>query len=117
VSSGHQARGSDAIDVALLGSGLVLILGGAFFGRISEIDLPGGGGIKLDPVATADVKRKTAAVAGSDSWRQRKLERLTLAELDRDYWGAPAHLEPEEIERYVQRAVDHDKGARSGDDD
>lgn len=41
------SRRSEGVTLALVGGGSVLLLAGAFFGRISKITLPGGGSIEL----------------------------------------------------------------------
>src|SRR5207302_7795099 len=46
---GHIARGSDTLDIFLLGVGLVLVLVGTLYSRISKIGLPGGSEIDLTP--------------------------------------------------------------------
>jgi hypothetical protein len=58
---GHAARGGSTIDIFLLSAGLVLILSAAFYGRLTEIDLPGGVALKL--AATAAKAREAATRA------------------------------------------------------
>jgi hypothetical protein len=46
------ARRSEAVTLALLGTGLVLMLGGSFYGRIKSINLPGGVALTLADIQT-----------------------------------------------------------------
>jgi hypothetical protein len=107
VRPSSQPVGSDTLDVALLGIGIVLVLSGAFYARLTEVDFPGGGGLKLGPVASAKLAQKAAATAGSDKREQRRLIQQTLIELDKNYWGAPAEPDPEVLDQALSDAVTH----------
>jgi hypothetical protein len=102
---GSPQRGSDAFDVALLGIGVVLVLSGAFWNRLAEIDFPGGGGIKLNPSAAATLRKTAADKAGSDKRKQRELISKALIELDKNYWGYPADPGDDEIKRVVEKVA------------
>jgi hypothetical protein len=57
---GKSTLRSETVAGTLFGLGALLFLCGLFFGRISEVTLPGGAGFKLDPAAQAKVVAKVA---------------------------------------------------------
>ena len=65
--AGHTARGSDTLDVFLLGVGVVLVLAGAFYSRITKIGLPGGGEIDLAPADSAKLADHVKKAVGPDA--------------------------------------------------
>jgi hypothetical protein len=75
--------GSDTIDVALLSIGLLLILSGAFYGRITELDLPDGVAIKLSADDKAALVAKAKASAPRDTDKQRRLVARAALDLDK----------------------------------
>jgi hypothetical protein len=56
---------SDTLVIAALGLGGLLVLCGAFFGRLREITLPGGGGIKLAELAEPKKEALQEKIAGA----------------------------------------------------
>jgi hypothetical protein len=104
-TAGHTALGSDTIDSFLLSGGVVLILVGAFYPRISKIGLPGGGSIELTPVAQA----KVAAAVGKDLQDPDQISaayQQAVANLTTQFWGDPATPSDEAIQRAALAAKD-----------
>lgn len=101
---GHTARGSDTLDIFLLGVGLVLLLAGAFYYRITRIGLPGGGEIDLTPVASAQLADQVKKQVGDDPQTFERAYRRALASLSADYWGKVASPPPERLATAAQDA-------------
>jgi hypothetical protein len=72
---------SDAIVTALLGSGLVLLIVGAFFPRITAINFPGGGGVTVAPRDHAALAAEFAAHVSKEMARAKPAQ-IRLAYLD-----------------------------------
>jgi hypothetical protein len=87
---GHTARGSDTLDIFLLGVGLVLLLTGAFYYRISKIGLPGGAEIDLTPAASAQLADQVKQQVGDDPQKFERAYHKAVATLSADYWGKVA---------------------------
>jgi len=90
-TSGHQARGSDTLNVFLLGYGVALLLIFVFYRRIAKVVLPGGVEIDLTPLSSAklvDEVHKQLPEATPHE-RERAL-RKALVELADAYWGKTA---------------------------
>jgi hypothetical protein len=93
-ASGGGASGrSETLVTALFGLGTLMLLAGIFFGRIQEVTLPGGAGLKLTPDAQAKVAAKVADEAKSnpqlsdDPATIERLYQITLDHLARRYAG------------------------------
>lgn len=95
---GHTARGSDTLDIFMLGVGLVLLLAGTCYNRISKIGLPGGSEIDLTPTATAELAVQVKKQVGDDPHTFDRAYRKALASLGADYWGNVASPPPDRIE-------------------
>lgn len=104
-TAGHTALGSDVIDSFFLGAGVILVLSGAFYSRISKIGLPGGGSIELSPIAQAKL-------AGSVGAQLKDPEQIELAythaisTLTDQFWGTRAKPSDEAIEAAASAARD-----------
>jgi hypothetical protein len=92
---GQPAERSEAVVAALLGLGSVLFLCGVFFGRIQEVTLPGGAGLKLAPEAQARLAEKVTAAANEapklsaeDPETIRRLYQRALAEMSSELAAA-----------------------------
>lgn len=103
---GHSARGSDTLEIFLLGVGLVLVLAGTFCDRITKIGLPGGSEIDLTPTATAELAVQVKKQVGDDPQTFDQAYRKALASLSADYWGRTASPPPDRIESAAVRAKD-----------
>jgi hypothetical protein len=94
---GHAARGSDTLDVFLLGVGLVLLLAGTLYHRISKIGLPGGCEIDLTPTASAQLADQVKQQVGDDPRTFDRAYRKALSSLSADYWGRVASPPPTKL--------------------
>jgi hypothetical protein len=96
---GNQARGSDTLDVFLLGWGVVLVLSGAFYERITKIVFPGGAEIELTPAASAKLAEhvKKQVVDSEDPHAFELAYRKALEVLAARYWGKTASPPDEEL--------------------
>ena len=94
---GHAARGSDTLDVFLLGVGLVLLLAGVLYHRISKIGLPGGCEIDLTPTASAQLADQVKQQVGDDPRTFDRAYRKALTTLSAEYWGAVASPPPDRL--------------------
>ncbi|HEY2160883.1 MAG TPA: hypothetical protein VGH24_06210 [Solirubrobacteraceae bacterium] len=103
---GHTARGSDTLDIFLLGVGLVLVLAGIFCDRITKIGLPGGSEIDLTPTATAELAVQVKRQVGDDPHTFDRAYRKALGSLSADYWGKAASPPPDRIESAAVEAKD-----------
>ncbi len=66
-AQGHPARGDDTLVIFGFSAGLILLFSGLFYGKISEITLPGGWGVKFpSPVVQAQVAGQVSAKYGKD---------------------------------------------------
>jgi hypothetical protein len=101
---GHTARGSDTLDIFLLGVGLVLLLTGAFYYRISKIGLPGGGEIDLTPAASAQLADQVKQQVGEDPQQFERAYHKAVATLSADYWGKVASPPKSRLERAAAAA-------------
>jgi hypothetical protein len=64
---GKSSVRSESVAAALFGLGSILVLTGIFFGRIQEVTLPGGGGVKLiSPEVKEAVTEKVAEKVEQD---------------------------------------------------
>lgn len=101
---GHTARGSDTLDIFLLGVGLVLLLTGAFYYRISKIGLPGGAEIDLTPAASAQLADQVKQQVGDDPQKFERAYHKAVATLSSDYWGRVASPPKSRLERAAAAA-------------
>jgi hypothetical protein len=96
---GHTARGSDTLDIFLLGVGLVLVMTGTLYNRISKIGLPGGSEIDLTPIATAELAVQVKKQVGDDPHTFDRAYRKALTSLSTGYWGKVASPPPDRLEK------------------
>jgi hypothetical protein len=101
---GHTARGSDTLDIFLLGVGLVFLLAGTFYSRMSKIGLPGGCEIDLTPVARAELADQVKQQVGHDPPTFDRAYRKAVASLSADYWGALASPPPDRLKAAAAQA-------------
>jgi hypothetical protein len=86
-SGGGPSRRSETLVITLLALGSLLFLCGVFFGRIQEVTLPGGAGLKLSEAVQAKVAAKVASEAkanpklGDDPATIARLYQMTLDHL------------------------------------
>jgi hypothetical protein len=103
--------------IAGLGLGSLFLLSGAFYGRIREITLPGGGGIKVGdlPPEKADelkkkieqeapVKAKDLPHATADELTEEALKQAHIVFKDK-YWGSVPEPPSEDLEHIATEAV------------
>ena len=95
---GHTARGSDMLDIFLLGVGLVFLLAGSFYYRINKIGLPGGSEIDLTPIATAELAVRVKKQVGDDPHTFDRALWKAVHSLRDDYWGKVASPPPERLQ-------------------
>jgi hypothetical protein len=117
---GKASVRSASTAAALLGLGAIVFLVGIFFGRIQEVTLPGGAGLKLSPQAQKAVKEKVAEKLKQDPQLKedpttgitlydaalRELEARTLGTLGLSAAPAGATLETSPGDDVVEQAVD-----------
>jgi hypothetical protein len=101
---GHAARGSDTLDVFLLGVGLVLLLAGTLYHRISKIGLPGGCEIDLTPTASAQLADQVKQQVGDDPRTFDRAYRKALTTLSAEYWGTVASPPPDRLKSAAVKA-------------
>jgi hypothetical protein len=101
---GHIARGSDTLDIFLLGVGLVCLLAGTFYSRMSKIGLPGGCEIDLTPIATAELADQVKQQVGRDPHTFDRAYRKAVASLSADYWGTLASPPPDRLKAAAAQA-------------
>ena len=98
--------------LALIGVGALLVLCGAFYGRIREITIPGGGGLKVDPPpvlksAVTEAAQAKANETGSDP-DVLAAEALGIATgmMWAQHWGMPPQPPPDTAHRIAEQAVE-----------
>lgn len=77
----EASRRSEGLTLALVGSGSLLVLAGAFSGRISKVNLPGGGSIELIAGSGGALETLTKATASHDALLTKlssKLARISI---------------------------------------
>ena len=107
---------SDSVLIAGLGIGGLLVLTGAFYGRIREITLPGGAGLKLgDLPEETEQELDKAVVAKAEAKAGNAVEPEALAAEARSqaslifqqrYWGAIPRPPQNDLDQIAAEAVD-----------
>jgi hypothetical protein len=115
-TSGHPARGSDTLAMFGFGVGIILLFSGLFYGNLSEITFPGGGGIKLSPTTQAKVAGQVSTKVGeSEAYLAQSAYLLALMKLAERAPSRGVEPAPESIALAVDEAVEAVKGEQSGD--
>jgi hypothetical protein len=113
---GHPARGSDTLAMFGFGVGIVLLFTGLFYGNISEITFPGGGGIKVSPTTQAKVAGQVSTRFGeSEADFARSAYLLALTKLSEAAPRGRAEPAPESIALAVDEAAEAVKVGQPGD--
>jgi hypothetical protein len=115
-TTGHPARGSDTLAMFGFGVGIVLLFTGLFYGNISEITLPGGGGIKISPTTQAKVAGQVSTKFGeSEAELARSVYLLALTKLAEATPRGMVEPAPESIALAVDEAAEAVKVEPPGD--
>jgi hypothetical protein len=105
---------ADTLVLAVVGTGVLLIICGAFYGRIREITIPGGAGLKLaapETLASAvdsAVEKRAQGVRDPHVRAKLKDEAQVHANalFAQQYWGCPPKPPDETVDEIAQSAAE-----------